>query len=179
MKVWGKERKQIRLVGYSANDLRVGWSDAPGLFSGSSYAARFEEDRRLHRITARWDNPKLTLIQVIDCLGHPDLYIAYFRQGIHARRLELGLWYVGKGFIFSHSSTRYRESTPVITSNQRVERLIIVKPGELGEMIRNVYLSGNDSATRAYIECLLRPWPGSIEEMEVERLFENPRCVER
>ena len=176
MKVWDIERKHIHSTFYAIGDLRIAWTDETRLYSGSGHSAWFREDRRLFQITVRWDDPKPSLTEVIDCLGFPDYYEAFFEQGIHARNLRLALWYVDKGLVVFHSSIHYRERTPAVSPRQPLEYLIVVAPGNLEEMARNVYRNGDDPAWQAYTLCLLRPWPGSIEEMEVERFIESRRC---
>ena len=176
MKVWDIERKRIHSTFYAGGDLRVAWSDDARFFSGSGHSAWFREDRILYRIWIAWDNPKPTLSQVINCLGFPDFYEAYFEQGPHARGLVLNLWYGEKGLIVSRFSIHYRESTPAISPRHRMESFTVVAPGSLEEMARNASGGSDDPSWQAYILCLLRPWPGSIEEMEVERFIESRRC---
>ncbi len=176
VELWDLERKHIRLSTQTIGEVRVAWTDDSGLFSGSEYSAWFREDRRLFQVTLKWDDPKPSLTQVIECLGSPDYYEAFYEQGIHARNLILALWYVDKGFVVSHSSIHYRERTPTVSPRLRLNYLIVVAPGDLNEMVRNVYTGGDDHSWQAYTLCLLRPWPGSIEEMEVERFIESRRC---
>lgn len=154
----------------------MAWSEYPGLFSGTGYAAWFREDRRLYRITVRWDKPKPSLTQVIDCLGHPEYYQAYYRQDIEARSLNLSLWYVEKGIVVHRTSFHFRESTPAIYPRQIMEMFAVVAPGELEGIARNISAANDDPSWQAHTLCLLRPWPGSIDEIETERFIENHRC---
>ena len=176
MELWGIERKYIYFRFYTVQDFRIGWTDDTRAFSGSGHFARFREDQRLSRITVEWENPKPSLTQVIDCLGVPDLYAAYYEPVAEARSLELALWYVERGLIVQNSSIHYRERTPDVSPRRRLEHLIVVPPGDLEEMVRNAYRGGDDPGAQAYTLCLLRPWPGSVEEIEVERFIESRRC---
>ena len=176
VELWELERKHIRLRTNIIGEIQVAWTDEIGFSPGSGYSAWFREDRRLFQIIVRWDNPEPSIAQVIDCLGAPDFYEAYYEPVAEARSLELALWYVEKGLVVQNSSIHYRERTPAVSPRQRLEHLIVGAPGDLEEMVRNVYTGGDDPSWQAYTLCLLRPWPGSVEEIEVERFIESRRC---
>ena len=45
-------------------------------------------------------------------------------------------------------------------------------------MVVKAYMLGDDLDILAYESCILRPWPGSIEALEVESfLDEYPLCI--
>ena len=136
------------------------------------YTAHFHEDWKLSYIYFMWWNRKPTLAQVIDCLGFPEHYAAYYEQGVEARALKVDLWYVDKGFVVEGYSFHGQDQPPEIRPEYRMSAFDATIPGDLERMISTMHIS----AVHAYILCLLRPWPGSIEVIEVESLLENPRC---
>ena len=59
-----------------------------------------------------------------------------------------------------------------------IGRFFFVAPGEHEKMVVKAYMLGDDLDILAYESCILRPWPGSIEALEVESfLDEYPLCI--
>ena len=138
------------------------------------YTAHFHEEMKLTAVSFHWWNRKPTLALVIDCLGFPEHYAAYYRQDIEARSMAIDLWYTGKGFVVRGYSLHGEVMPPVIRPEYRMDNFVATTPGDLEQMISTMY--DTTPAVFARILCPIRPWPGSIEAIEVESFLENPRC---
>lgn len=172
--LWDIDSDQVRAIELSSEDLRVKWGDIQGEL-GTDYSALFREERQLIKVDVWW-HPSPTLAQIIDCLGFPAYYAAFYQQEIETASLNLALWYVEKGFVVRHVSFHRQERPPEIRLTQRMTDLYVVAPGTSEQMVSNVYTYGDEPAVQAWGLCVLRPWPGSIEAIEVESFIENPRC---
>lgn len=172
--LWDIDSDRVRVVELSSEDLRVKWGDIQGEL-GIDYSALFREERQLIKVDVRW-HPNPTLAQVIDCLGFPEYYAAFYQQEIETASLNLAFWYVEKGFVVRHVSFHRQERPPEIRLTQRMTDLFVVAPGTSEQMVPNVYTYGDEPAVQAWGLCVIRPWSGSIETIEVESFLENPRC---
>ena len=74
--LWDIDSDRVRVVELSSEDLRVKWGDIQGEL-GIDYSALFREERQLIKVDVRW-HPSPTLAQVIDCLGFPEYYAAFY-----------------------------------------------------------------------------------------------------
>lgn len=138
------------------------------------YRALYNKELRLTTIFFMWWNRKPTLTQIIDCLGLPEFYAAYYeRGGAETYTLNLTLWYVNKGFVVHGYSFHHEEQPPSIEPEYRMQHFNATLPGDLEGMISKLHIP----ATHAFFLCANRPWPGSIEEIEVESyLGADARC---
>ena len=141
------------------------------------YRAWFRKEQGLFRVMGYWA-PNPTMEQVLDCLGFPDYYKAIYAANIEAIQLSLTLWYTERGIIVEHVSFYYQEQLPTIDADYGIDRFFFVAPGEHEKMVVKAYMLGDDLDILAYESCILRPWPGSIEALEVESfLDEYPLCI--
>ena len=148
------------------------------------YSVQFDKGQRLLHVTGFWpwqDFRRPTLAEVIDCLGTPEHYVAaYVKDDIHW--LEFSLWYIEKGILVQGSSDfRFFKQMAVrpniIMRNTATYGLrgdfVVAEPGNLKQMISDVY----GPALQAWKLCLIRPWPGSIEAIEILPFEEYLRCA--
>ena len=147
------------------------------------YTAWVKNEQGLFRIMGYW-HPDPTLTQVLDCLGGPDYYKATYAADIEAIQLSLTLWYTERGIIIEHVSFHYQEQPPAIDAEYRIGKFFVVAPGKPEDMVVNRYRVvnmhrfGDNLDIYAHESCVLRPWPGSIEAIEVESfLDEDPLCM--
>ena len=175
VRLWDIDRGKVNVFPQPGESLRARWADNINSGSGAAYSALFREERRLVKVDVRWQYPQPTLSQVIDCLGFPQYYEAIFQSGLHSPHLVLGLWYTEKGLVVNHNSSDYLEPPPAIHPRLRMESFIVVAPGSPEQMVPNAYTKGYDPAIQAYGLCLLRPWPGSIEALELESFIGKKR----
>ena len=173
--LWGIEQEQIRYESTWRSDLAVQWNSS---ISGRNvlYSAWFGEERQLLGIDASWRKPFATLSQVIDCLGAPDLYSARYELD-NEPQLDLSLWYVERGFSFRHFSYPRRRPDPPIQAGQRIDSFSVVAPLALDRAFPDLYAAGTDPVRSANALCLIKPWPGSIEALEVTWYDNDSRCL--
>lgn len=189
-RVWGVEEGTIELVraeraGKEA--IRGRWNADSSVLPGQSYRVRFDREAKLSYVGVYWDREDVsqpTLVQVLDCLGVPDYYVAAL---VKDRKdwLKFSLWYVEKGFVTLGSSFRPvlfgPPGWPSIDSNTLMGShanrhqgdFNVVAAGNLKRMVSDVY--GADLL--AWELCLIRPWPGPIEAIEILSFEEYLRCA--
>ena len=172
--LWGIEQDQLFLSSSYQWDLTLGWSSS---ISGRDvhYEAWFGEDRHLLGIEASWRHPFATLSQVLDCLGPPDLYSARF-EADHEAQLNLNLWYVEKGFSFRHYSYPRAQRYQTVWPGQRIDNFSVTAPLPLSQAYPDPYTAGDDPALSASAMCPMKPWPGSIEAIELTWYDDDSRC---
>ncbi len=137
------------------------------------YRALYDKELRLTTIFFKWWNRKPTFTQIIDCLGLPEFYAAYYEWGVEAYGLNLDLWYVNKGFVVHGYSFHHEEQPPSIGPEYRMQHFNATLPGDLERMISYLHIS----VAHSYVLCTIKPWPGSLEAIEVESfLDEDARC---
>ena len=151
----------------------VDW-DEVGDEKDIGYRALFRNQVGLFQISG-YMRIEPTLGQIIDCLGVPEFYEATYFAGLKLQ-LNLKLWYPEKGIVIEHFSIHNQEAPPAIDANYRVSMFYVLAAGEPEEMVANLYVQGEDPDVQAYGLCVLRPWPGSIEALEVESFLEEQRC---
>lgn len=169
-----KSKDEIWTTSLSRGVERVDWDEFGDEFD-VSYTAWFRDEQGLFRVMGYWRS-RPTLAQVMDCLGIPEYYEATYFIGVEALLLSLKLWYIKRGIIIQHSSIHYDESPPAIDAEYRVGRFYVLAPGKPEDMVVNAYVDGDDPDVQTYGLCVLKPWPGSIEALEVDSLLDDPRC---
>ena len=180
--LWGIERNQVHarmklegeLVGDEVSNMRW-WSDAT-VGSGGHYQTWFQNDQKLAKIRVEWGYPKPTLAQVIDCLGPPEHYIAFFDNGPHGIYLSLALLYPDFGIVVRHFDIVWRYEPLKIHPNKRMGLFVVVPQGTAEQVATHMYKYGLEDRNHAHAVCLLKPWPGSIEDMEIASEEEMIRC---
>ena len=186
-RVWGVELWTIPLFrdGYTSHWGR--WNADSSVSPGLEYRVQFDRAAKLLLVAAFWGGKisAPTLVQVIDCLGTPEYYIAAFVED-RTGWLKFSLWYVEKGFVIHGSSSRWqsygRLDWPTIKPGTSMwgggyvlqeGDFIVVVPGDLEQMVS----AAHGPALQAWELCLIRPWPGSIEAIEILSYEEYLRCA--
>ena len=169
---WEIDSKPFTPYEYESGASHLSWKDAA---QGISYAAHFRE-KILRSIEVEF-KPTPTLAQVLDCLGPPESYGAYLEHENELTVFVMDLYYLEKGYVFTHSSLSQQKKPPADLPALRIELLSVVDPGTAEQMIPNVNWFGHLPGVQIWWQCVLRPWPGSIEAIEVESfLDEDARC---
>lgn len=128
-----------------------------------------------------------TMRQIIDCFGAPDYYSAYWLQDIEDSMLNLALWYVDQGLVFSHSAWgqhHRRPLPPPFPHELSMHFATMLPPGDVATMVNVHYGTDYGGKRKEYVLCVIKPWPGSIEAMAVEdestsqKYFLPAECVE-
>ena len=181
--VWGVELWTIPLF-------REGYTSHYGSWNADSSAShrlvhrvQFDREGKLLRVAVSWSRERAppTLAQMIDCLGTPDYYAAAHVKD-RSHWLEFTLWYVEKGIAVKGSfdlnlfrPMAVRPETPMRNSAtyELPGSFVVVEAGDLEQMVSDVY----GSALQAWKLCLIRPWPGSIEAVEILSYEEYLRCA--
>ena len=179
---WGIEQDQFRFTNLYRDKLSVEWSGSHGRRE-VNYSALFGVERQLERIDVTW-NPPATLAQVIDCLGDPDLYNAHYGPSHHEALLELALWYADEGIFVTHDSYTINLRRTPFRPAQQIDGFALVDPRSPGRALPSLlpsmgYADSDNPGIQAYMLCLLRPWPGSIEAAEAtgaDSYDDNTRC---
>ena len=174
-RLWGHDREQFTITEGSDNRLQMNWPDSSSIDLKANFSANFRDDH-LTRITFWWDLPEPALVQVIDCLGPPDYYSASYGSAQEGKGVGIKLWYVERGFHVSGVATAYfpGETLPeVIPPGFRMDAFLVLPPGleQMAYSLRYVDDEGNP------VLCVLKPWPGSIEAIEIDEDFFAP-CSE-
>ena len=179
--LWETERSQVQsMLNVDDEIMNVWWRSDATIGIGETYQAWFREGRQLIKINVRWGHPRPTLTQLVDCLGIPEHYIAFYDQAPEAIRLRLILLYSEKGVIVRYDSpytSFLRPELPEIHPDVRIDKLVVVAPGPPDQMVTDLYSVGNEGSVYKYSTCLRKPWPGSIKAMEVEPAAEFHRCI--
>lgn len=173
--LWHLDSSQVQTEQLSEKGVAIQWQVVFPDGADPRYSARFHEELRLTSILFMWWYRKPTLAQVLECLGTPEFYAAYYEQGVEAHALKLHLWYVDKGYVVQGASFHHEEQPPSIGPEYRMRYFNATVPGDLERMLSTMY--NIKPAVLAGFLCLTRPWPGSIEKIEVESLLvTDPQC---
>ena len=169
-RLWNIDESQIRYKPAGGDVLFVDWGN---LNDGRGYySAKFGPARKLINIAIRFQpSPKLT--QVIDCLGFPDHYWASYNQEIETRSLSSSIWYEEKGLIFNRYAIQNPWRDPKVRSDDVMNGPhFVVAPGPPEKMVAALYPPGQEPTQQEALE-FVKPWPGSIEAMEVDWNLQN------
>lgn len=169
VRLWSMDKENIQIE--DGHDLWIDWSDSIETGLGAQYSALFREERRLTRIAMYWnqEDPLPSIVQVLDCLGPPQYFEAFYQMEPEATAIVVGLWYVEKGIVVEGYSAHRLALPSAIQPEFRMTSSIVVAPGSPEQMIPNVYTDGDDTKIQAYGLCRLRMWPsGAIEAIEIE-----------
>ena len=168
------EQDQFKFANLYGDDLLLEWQ---GSHSQRQviYSVLFNVERRLESVDVTW-NPPATITQVLDCLGAPRLYSAYYSSGHHEAVLNLELWYPDKGLSFHQDFyTRTAPFHPVEPAF-RIDGFRVTAPTPPGQAAPGFYADGLGPLATALALCQVRPWPGSVEAIEAWTYLDDPRC---
>ena len=167
--VYESQIESYELYGDDASWGLEWWDHSDGV--RARYFAVGGKGRKLVRVRVDLD-PAPTLAQIFDCLGPPQYYGAEIPPSF-VNGLRLGLWYVEKGFRFSGLTYGGKVQLTAFQPDFPIGAFHVVPPGDLEKMISHL----SPPSLHSEFLCTLRPWPGSIEAIEVESLLdENPGC---
>ena len=175
--LWGIEKDQI-VEHSSAVDpgpiLR--WvTDVPGGLEDIFYVS-FHRGQKLKKINIEWTWPNPTFAQIIDCLGFPDQYIAFYDIAGEMNLVNLALFYTDIGVVVRDRGVSWGSRPPANHSNVRIHEFVLVTPGTAEQMATDMYRYGKEPRHLIYSVCLLKPWPGSIEAIEIASDEEVDQC---
>lgn len=175
--LWGIEREQVQMSLRDNGEVAsVRWRSDAVLGEGSHYYVPFYEVQQLKKIYAEWGDLKPTLTQVIDCLGYPSHYIAFYDIGPGGDMRSLTLFYSDVGLVVRHYDLILRFQFPGIHPNMRMDEFVVVPPAPAEPMATHLYSYGNETRHHARTVCLLKPWPGAVEAMEIASNEEVEQC---
>ena len=175
-RLWGIERDQVQFMLTISEEVYMArWRSSTIVGAGGAYEASFQEDQKLGKISVTWGNPRPRLYQIIDCLGFPDHYIAFF-DPFEVTYLSLALVYADTGIVVRHNAIVGSSESARIHPHLRMERFVVVPPGTAERVVTDMYSHGYEVRDHVYSVCLLLPWPGSIEAMEIASDEEKTRC---
>ena len=170
VRLWGIDREQIPLGGMTTERFPpVRWNDADEEILYTAFFA----DGQLGRVLAMF-NPALALIQVIDCMGPPDYYTTSGGPGSQVTNLLL--WYVEEGFVVAGRVLHpwsWQKPLEAIPPDFGMDRFHVLPAGS--EQMVRIFDYLEDDGNPAL--CVLGPWPGSIEAIEIREDFFTP-CSE-
>ena len=152
--------------------LSIMWADA---VYEVVYSAHFR-NKKLLKLDAHLSAPA-TLGQALNCFGAPEYYAAFEDATPELSSLNVQLWYPNKGLVIEHVSF-FSQVRPLVNKlTLRMERYSVAAPGNPDQMILQHFLYGDIPAVFNWVKCTIRPWPSSVETIEVESYdVENPRC---
>jgi len=114
------------------------------------------------------DRPRIK--EVLACFGAPAAYLATSK--LYVGGFEVSLWYPREGLVFEHGvSMRGFGLPPDLSVNDetRISRVKRVKPSSIEDMIANVYGQGTDVDFRTKVIAALKPWPGDVNKMTIDK----------
>ena len=175
--LWGIERDQVEIHLRTNGEVSaVRWFSDAVLGEGGHYYVPFYEVQQIKKIYAEWGDLQPTLTQVIDCLGYPSHYIAFYDFGPGGDIRSLTLLYTDVGLVVRHNALVLRFQFPGIHPNMRMREFVVVPPVAAERMAAHLFSYGREARHLARTVCLLKPWPGSIEAMEMASEEEKIQC---
>ena len=179
VRLWEIERDFVRVDLTASGDevLRVRWRSSASIGVLGEYLASFQEDQKLAKISVKWGNPRPTLVETIECLGLPDHYIAFYSPSAEGQYLDLAMLYTEKRVIVRHDDLSWRTELSEIHPGMRMDRFIVVAHGPVDQIVTDMYSHGFEVRDHArFGVCLLAPWPGAIDAVEIASEEEQIRC---
>ena len=135
--LWGIERDQIGELSSAVDPGPILWWRTEVLGgTEDNYYASFHKGQHLKKIKVEWTWPDPTFAQIIDCLGSPDQYIAFYDLTPEVTTLNLALFYSDIGVVVRHNGAIWGDELPKIHPNLRMARFVLVTPGT-AEQIAN------------------------------------------
>ena len=175
VELWDVDRSQIQFE-TEGKSVGIYWQVVFPDGSDPRYTAYFHEDLKLTSIFFQWWAREPTLSQVINCLGVPERIASYYEWGTEKRQLNVDLWYVNKGFVVQGFSFHGQNHPPDIGPEYRMSHFTATMPGDLDRMLKTMY-DLKPSVLAGFL-CVIKPWPGTIEAIEIESLVgSDSRCA--
>ncbi len=171
-RLWGIENSKLdRYEDIWGNLIGLRWLSIRLNKPFGFYTAWFREGV-LQKIDVEWTPlPMPSLSQAVECLGAPGYYIVYYGMAPDGHNINLDLLYTEKGLVVRYVSLFTTFLMPELPEEfhprMRIEGLAVVAPGAPEQMVPAVYSTGNVGGGYVHNACLSKPWPGSIEAMEI------------
>lgn len=144
---------------------------------GTGHSAAFH-GARLRSISVNWKSSRPTANEVIDCIGAPDFYGAYWGPAIEGGDyFELELWYPDEGLLvrsfrtdplFHLLPSLSREQVPEVDGNEVMTELVVVPSGTLTEVLSSTYFPRSARVKKVSLE-IVKPWPYEWGDIEITR----------
>ena len=177
VRLWGIERDQVEFdLTIDKEIYHAYWGGDTAIGKGGWYGARFDDGQQLRKISVEWGFPKPTLSQIVECPGVPDSYTAFYNLQGEVDFLSLALFYPESGIAVRHFAPSWTTESPKIHPDMRMERFVVVPAGTAAQVITEMYRIGNEVPIHIRSVCLLKPWPGSIEALEIASDEEKDHC---
>jgi len=172
VELWDLENSQIKLD-VQGKYVRASWPFEFADEADGTYVAHFHEDTKLSAVFFHWRNRRPTITEVIGCLGDPEYYVAYYQLGSKGEAIIVHLWYVDRGFVVRGISFPGWDKPAEITPEYQMTDFSASEADDLERMISKLHRP----AVHSFFICEIRPWPSSIEEIEVEsHSYSSARC---
>lgn len=110
-------------------------ADVAWYVDNRAYQAEFEQENLVHMILFWDDENAPTGIELIDCIGAPSYYQAYYVYN----QFEISLFYPEQGFIIQAAQATMFDRTPDNISDIPMYTAIFVRPGSLESIIKDAY----------------------------------------
>ena len=182
--LWGIEKNRLRPFWDETDPYGISWISLKLTGPTGMYTAWFWNGvLRKVDFERSFPLPRPSLSQVVECLGAPKYYIAFYGMAPEAVKVNLDLLYPDRGFVVRYVSpftSLFMSKPPArFHPHMRIRELAVVAPGAPAQMVPSVYSIGHVGGGYSHSACLSKPWPGSIEAMEIVPLTELSRCGNR
>lgn len=176
-KIWGigKNQMEFELVIDDAVHY-MSWRADMVIGQRGLYGAWIEDGQRLETIAVEWGYPLPTLSQIIECLGVPDSYAAFYALQGEVDYLNLTLLYPEIGIAVSHFAGSWTSESPKIHPDMKMQKFVVIPANTAEQMVTGMYNYGLEDELDAASACLLNPWPGSIDALEIASVEEKIQC---
>ena len=175
--LWGIEKDQIGEFSSAVDPGPIlRWRTAVPGGEDDVFYASFHRGQHLKKLTVEWTWPYPTLAQIINWLGFPDQYIAFNAVSPEHILINLALFYTDIGVVVRDSGTIWSAGQPKIHTDMLIKKFVLVAPGTAEQMATEMYRYGMEPRHLIYSVCLLKPWPGSTEAMEIASDKEVDQC---
>lgn len=158
---YGVNSRAVSAETYSDGQTSLAWSA-----DGARHLAWFRQEK-LTSVETRWQLRQPTIGDALRCLDQPELYHAEYRLPPEARELDFGMWYPAKGTAVFASQISNESEPPAITREMKVTVMVVTAPGRAEEVVTSGYALGYASGVRDAVLQTMKPWPGSVERVEV------------
>lgn len=148
-------------------DPRITWtSQIRWQWTSAIYRAEFIEEQLAVIRAELWEDT-ITAESVVECFGAPEVYMAYQAVSGEGANLVLELWYPERGLGFRGTERVDWSTEATISPRMRMQYIYVTHPGAIDEIATKISPVVENSDNRLQ---LLRPWTGSLQNLEVIRL---------
>lgn len=134
---------------------------------GQGFSALFDNGR-LRKIDQYFHDTKVTVDDLLACLGQPDSYSATFRWGPERRVLDLSLYYPQQGLIASAYVFTRANAAPSIDGGLTIDWLAVTEPGDIRQVMASSHTYPQSPDTLDEMLQQISRWPGSLDLIVVD-----------